>query len=100
MRGLQFRRQQVIVGYIADFYCNAVGLVIEVDGSIHENQHDWDVERQKAIEGHDLTVLRFTNDEVLGDLPSVLERIGAAIETLNPSPGLSPWGQRSDEKRQ
>ncbi|HCG30677.1 MAG TPA: restriction endonuclease, partial [Chloroflexi bacterium] len=33
--GLKFRRQQVIGGYIADFYCDAAGLVIEVDGPVH-----------------------------------------------------------------
>lgn len=91
MRGLQFRRQQVVAGYIADFYCDAVGMIIEVDGPIHEGQQDWDDERQKAIEQHGITVLRFTNDEVFGALAGVLERIGATIDVLNPSPGLSPW---------
>ncbi|MCC6176089.1 MAG: DUF559 domain-containing protein [Chloroflexi bacterium] len=91
MRGLQFRRQQVIVGYIADFYCDAVGLIIEVDGPIHEGQQDWDNARQEAIEQHGITVLRFTNDEVLSALAVVLEKIGATIDVLNPSPGLSPW---------
>ena len=97
MRGLQFRRQQVIAGYIADFYCNAVGMVVEVDGTVHNEQRDWDEERQKAIEAHNLTVLRFANDEVLGGLASVLERIGAAIDALDPSPSLSPW--RGEERR-
>ncbi len=91
MRGLQFRRQQVIAGYIADFYCDAVGMIIEVDGLIHEAQQDWDVERQQAIEQLGITVLRFTNDEVLGNLANVLERIGVTIDTLSPSLAFSPW---------
>lgn len=93
MRGLQFRRQQVIAGYIADFYCDAVGMIIEVDGLIHEAQQDWDVERQQAIEQLGITVLRFTNDEVLGNLADVLERISTAIDMLNPSLSLSPWNR-------
>jgi very-short-patch-repair endonuclease len=40
--GLQFRRQQIIHGFIADFYCNQIGLVVEIDGGIHEQQKDYD----------------------------------------------------------
>jgi very-short-patch-repair endonuclease len=40
--GLHFRRQQVVDGLIADFYCNATGLIIEVDGSVHEQQQEYD----------------------------------------------------------
>ena len=36
--GLHFRRQQVIRGFIADFYCHTAGLVVEVDGPIHDAQ--------------------------------------------------------------
>ena len=44
--GYHFRRQQVIDGFIADFYCNAAKLIIEVDGGIHEllkenDQEQW-----------------------------------------------------------
>ena len=36
--GLHFRRQQVIAGFIVDFYCHAAGLVVELDGSVHDEQ--------------------------------------------------------------
>src|SRR4051794_13376035 len=65
--GLQFRRQQVIDGFIADFYCHALKLVIEVDGPIHEHQIEYDQERDYVITGRGLTILRVTNDEVQRD---------------------------------
>ena len=40
--GLHFRRQQVIHGFIADFYCEELKLVVEIDGGIHEEQKDYD----------------------------------------------------------
>ena len=79
MHGLRFRHQQVIYGYIADFYCHPAGLVIEIDGPIHEQQVEYDAERQTIIELNDLRVLRFTNDQVLNDLDTVLSQISIAI---------------------
>jgi len=38
MFGLKFRRQQVIDGFIVDFYCDSIGLCVEIDGSIHEDE--------------------------------------------------------------
>jgi very-short-patch-repair endonuclease len=62
--GLHFRRQQVIDGFIADFYCHAAGLVVEVDGQIHKTQRDRDAERDAIMQTRGLLVLRFTNDDV------------------------------------
>jgi len=77
IKGYHFRRQQVIDGFIADFYCHAAGLVIEVDGGIHENQLDYDTERAALMREHGLRVHRFTNEEVRTDLRTVLKRIKA-----------------------
>jgi len=77
--GLQFRRQQVINGYIADFYCHSAALIIELDGVIHDSQHEYDEERQQALEMYDFRLIRFTNDQVMNDLPTVLTTIRAAI---------------------
>jgi very-short-patch-repair endonuclease len=76
--GLHFRRQQVIDGFIVDFYCHRKNLVIEVDGGIHQQQHSYDAEREQALSQCGLRVLRFTNDEVTKDLRSVLQCIAAA----------------------
>ncbi len=58
---LKFRRQQVIVPYIVDFYCHEIGLVIELDGSQHgtEDAIEYDAERTKFLEVLDLKVVRY-----------------------------------------
>ncbi len=81
LNGLHFRRQQIIDGFIADFYCHAAGLVIELDGGIHRQRADYDAERDKVIAARDLRVLRFKNEEILRDLKGVLARIRACEET-------------------
>lgn len=79
---LKFRRQQVIGGYIADFYCDSLGLVIEIDGPVHDAQIDYDRVREEAINLHGLRVLRFSNDQVLNRLPDTLAMI-ATTARLN-----------------
>ncbi len=73
--GLQFRRQQVIDGFIVDFYCHAMGLVLEIDGGVHAEQAVYDRQRDQVLTAHGLRVMRFTNDEIAHNLPSVLSRI-------------------------
>ncbi len=73
--GFHFRRQQVIDRFIVDFYCNKAGLVVEVDGGVHEKQIAYDRERDLHLTGLGLTVLRFTNTEITNDLEGVLARI-------------------------
>ena len=77
--GYHFRRQQVIDGFIADFYCHIAGLVLEVDGNIHRNRVQYDIERDAVLKARGLRVLCVTNEEVLGNLPEVLARIEDAI---------------------
>jgi very-short-patch-repair endonuclease len=82
----KFKRQQPIGPYIVDFVCFDASLVIEVDGGQHLNSAA-DQERDAWLKGQGFQVLRFWNDEVLTNLPGVLERIG---EFLYPSPRPSP----------
>lgn len=63
--GVHFRRQQVIQGFIVDFYCHRVGLVVEVDGDIHELQKKEDERREKVLSALGLRIVRFKNDEVV-----------------------------------
>ena len=78
LKGIKFRRQQVIQGFIVDFYCHKAGLVIEVDGGVHEDQVEYDSERDKVLEGLDLRIMRVKNEEIRDDLQGVLTRIEAA----------------------
>ena len=73
--GFHFRRQQVIDGFIVDFYCHAAGLVVEVDGDVHRQQVEYDAERDRVLAARGLQVMRVSNGEVRDDVEEVLERI-------------------------
>ena len=77
--GVHFRRQQIIAGFIVDFYCHKAGLVVEVDGDIHDMQQEEDVRREKALSEMGLRVVRFKNDEILKNLSVVMGRIRKLI---------------------
>jgi very-short-patch-repair endonuclease len=76
--GFKFRRQQVIDGFIADFYCNGAELIIEIDGGVHENRMEADAVKEAVFRGRGLLTLRFTNEEVLESPESVCQRIASA----------------------
>jgi len=73
--GVHFRRQQVIAGFIVDFYCHKVALVVEVDGDIHDLQQEEDARREKVLREMGLRIVRFRNEEVLRDLSIVVGKI-------------------------
>ena len=73
--GAKFRRQVPFDRYVADFYCHAAKLVLELDGKQHEWFLDYDNGRTKVIENFGVRVVRFTNAEVCDDLDLVLARI-------------------------
>jgi very-short-patch-repair endonuclease len=75
LNGLHFRRQQIIDGFIADFYCHAARLVIEVDGEIHQKQAEYDTERDRILLARGLRLLRIRNEEVRQNLDKVLADI-------------------------
>ena len=82
--GLHFRRQQVIDGFIADFYCHSGGLIIELDGRIHDIQKDYDASRDHILRARSLYILRFTNSQVLSQCPTVLAQIRATAHSVAP----------------
>lgn len=94
-RGLKFRRQFEIEGYIADFACLERGLIIEVDGGQHAESEKRDALRTEFLEGKSFMVLRFWNNEVLKNMEGVLLRIDQAANTLTPSLSLKGEGETS-----
>jgi len=72
---MKFRRQQIIAGFIVDFYCVDSNLVIEVDGDIHEKQKAYDKARDRQLLDVGLKVLHFTNEDVLINTKQVLKEI-------------------------
>ena len=67
LTGFKFLRQKPIDGYIVDFYCAALALVIEIDGDSHADKAEYDAERTRILNAYDLQVIRYTNDEVLSN---------------------------------
>jgi len=81
VKSLQFYRQKIIDNYIADFYCPKAKLVIEVDGGQHYDieGREKDRERDGYMTKAGITVLRFSNSEVLRDIEAVLEMIWSKL---------------------
>ncbi len=80
--GVHFRRQQVIQGFIVDFYCHKAALVVEVDGDIHDLQKEEDERREKVLREMGLRIVRFGNDEVMRSLSVVVGRIKESVTAL------------------
>lgn len=84
--GLQFYRQKPILNYIVDFYCPAVNLVIECDGSQHFTNEGVEADRIRddALAQLGLKVLRFDNGQVIEQLDNVVEVIYQFIQQESP----------------
>ena len=85
LNGLKFRRQHPLDKFIVDFYCNEKKLVVELDGSVHEEKinKDYDEARTAMLAGLNVIVLRFQNEEVINNLKDVLNKIREVVDLLN-----------------
>jgi len=72
---LHFRRQQVIAGFIVDFYCASARMALEVDGPSHLATKDYDDRRDQALCQMGIRTLRISNESVRSDLAAVLRTI-------------------------
>jgi very-short-patch-repair endonuclease len=96
--GMKFRRQALVGRYVVDFASLQRNLIIEVDGGQHADS-ETDLERTQWLEDQGFRILRFWNNEVLGNIGGVLEAI--LIAAANPSPdvplgGTSPSPTRGE----
>jgi very-short-patch-repair endonuclease len=81
--GMKFLRQHPIVFeyrgekrfFITDFYCHEAGLIVEIDGGIHELQEEYDKVREHVLNCLNLRVVRFKNEEVQRNLSEMLEKV-------------------------
>lgn len=78
--GYKIRRQHAIGTFIADFVCLDRRTVIEIDGDYHLNNVEYDDARTAFLNEAGFQVIRFTNDEIKGDLKKVLEKIKSTLE--------------------
>jgi len=83
--GYKFRRQHGIKTYIVDFYCPELKLAIEADGESHntEKAKRSDQLRQRQIEKEGVRFLRFTDDEIMGNVDKVVNRIELEVKLLS-----------------
>ena len=77
--GAKFRRQHPRLGYVVDFLCQEVRLIVEVDGGGHDPSMDVDGLRARRLRQSGCQLLRFWNNEVLADTDAVVEAIVIAI---------------------
>ena len=76
--GVAFTRQCPIAGYVVDFACRTARLAIEIDGGQHSDS-DADAIRSRRIEAHGYRVIRFWNNDVLGNPDGVIQTILAEL---------------------
>ena len=104
--GNKFRRQQPISNFVVDFYNSDFRLVIEIDGSIRDNQIEYDQARQEVLEELGLNILRVKADVVEKNLPNVLDEIRKKMEEFklkaitSPSPFIGEGlGEREENEQ-
>ena len=75
----KFLRQKPIANFIVDFYCSELRLVIEIDGDTHGKATAYDIERTRLLNARGLTVIRYTNEDVLGNIAGVYDDLAFQI---------------------
>lgn len=84
--GVLFRRQYIVDTYIVDFICLSKQLVVEVDGKYHTSieQQELDQKRDTRLQELGYTILRFSNEEVIAQPETVIEKIKQKITPFHP----------------
>ncbi len=83
--GIHFRRQHAIGSYITDFCAPRHKIIIEVDGSQHLDQQEYDADRTASLETSGYRVLRFWNNDVMNDIEQVIAQVLQALEKSKPA---------------
>jgi very-short-patch-repair endonuclease len=87
--GVKFRRQHPLGNYIADFACLDPKLIVELDGSQHAQQGEYDAQRDAFFRAHGFAVLRFPTDQPFKNMDGVLtviaEQLGVSRAPCAPS---------------
>lgn len=80
LNGVNFRRQHAVGKYIPDFCSPKEKLIVELDGSQHLEQQEYDEERTKYFESLGYRVIRFWNNQIMNDMDGVILAIIYALE--------------------
>lgn len=86
MKGYKFRRQHPISEFVADFYCHTLKLVVEVDGGIHKlnGKKEYDIKRTDEMNRFGITVIRFTNRQIIDEMENVLKELAVFLTPVDP----------------
>ena len=84
LAGLKFRRQRPFGNFVVEFVCLEQRLIVEVDGGQHATQRQKDARREAFLMRQGYRVLRFWNNEVLGNTEGVLEAIVKTVQSGDP----------------
>jgi very-short-patch-repair endonuclease len=85
INGVKFRRQHAVGSYILDFCAIQKKLILELDGSQHLDQEEYDEERTIFLNAQGYRVLRFWNSQVMDDIENVIKEITYTLESSTTS---------------
>ncbi|MBO0350401.1 endonuclease domain-containing protein [Phormidium pseudopriestleyi FRX01] len=88
--GLDFDRQKIIGNYIVDFYCAEKALVLEVDGSSHDDKAEYDAERDAFLMGLGLTVVHLRDGDVKKNIAGVMDFLRSHPVLASPNQETTP----------
>ncbi len=88
-KGFDFDRQKIIGNYIVDFFCTNCNVVIEIDGSSHDDKVEYDAKRDEFLQSLGLTVIHIEVDDVMKNMNGVIEMLlnHPALKGTPPSEG-------------
>ena len=78
LQGYKFKRQHPVTPYIVDFFCEDAKLIVELNGGQHSVEND--AERTKKLQKKGSTIMRFWNNDLLGNIEGILETILKALQ--------------------
>ncbi len=95
-----FNRQKPLGGFIVDFYCHSLGLVVEIDGDSHGEvaAKVYDQKRTLWLKNHGLEIFRFSNHEVMEEIDGVMETLQTFIETKQKEEAPQPPSEKGEFK--
>ncbi|MBT3667503.1 MAG: endonuclease domain-containing protein [Opitutae bacterium] len=94
-KDLKFIHQKPLDEYIVDFYCSEYMLAVEIDGDSHGEQEEYDRKRTERLNSLDVTVVRYSNEEVMKNIAGVYEDLKKKIIDLGKPRKTKPpdkWG--------
>ncbi len=96
--GVKFRRQHPVGNYIADFACLSPKLIVELDGSQHVEQQQYDERRDAFFKSQGFGVLRFPTDQPFVNIDGVLSVIASELSAHRPHLSLPPEGEGANTR--